>query len=180
MDSYSIFTGRLLRFAPPLAEDSATFARWTQDTDYQRMLEDDPIRPLSIEQAGMFNGGISQDSFDFRLRTLADNTLIGFIVLFNIKWKNGSSMLAMGIGEAAYRGKGYGSDALNLLLGYAFRELNLYRVGLNVIAYNLPAIRAYERAGFQLEGRGRGMVYRDGERYDLLQYGILREEWAAR
>ncbi|MCB9451120.1 MAG: GNAT family N-acetyltransferase [Anaerolineaceae bacterium] len=180
MGEYSLFTGRLLRFAPPTSEDHAVIARWMQDTDYQRMMEDDPIRPLSVEQVAAFNSGLSSDSFDFHLRTLADGTLIGFVALFDIKWKNGTSMMAMGIGEAAYRGKGYGSDALRLLLGYAFRELNLYRVGLNVIAYNAPAIRAYERAGFQLEGRRRGMVYRDGERHDLLQYGILRAEWAGR
>jgi RimJ/RimL family protein N-acetyltransferase len=86
-------------------------------------------------------------------------------------------MLAIGIGEASYRGKGYGSDALQLILRYAFRELNLYRVGLDITANNGPAIRACEKAGFQREGAMRRAVSRDGQHIDRILMGILRDEW---
>ncbi|TGA99386.1 N-acetyltransferase [Sporolactobacillus shoreae] len=88
-----------------------------------------------------------------------------------------SSFLAIGIGEAKNRNKGYGTDALKVILHYAFHELNLNRVSLDVIEYNAWAIHAYEKVGFQHEGRMRDAVLRDGKSYDRLIMGILRSEW---
>lgn len=67
----------------------------------------------------------------------------------------------------------------SLILRYAFHELNLNRVGLDVIEYNERGIRAYQKAGFQLEGRVRQAVHRDGKIYDRINMGILRSEWEA-
>jgi RimJ/RimL family protein N-acetyltransferase len=173
-----LFQGKLVRLTAPREEDAAWFADWSTDDQYGRMLDDDPIRPQSPANFGHFSGGGSDPYF--HVRTLMEDKLIGFVVLFNLKWASQTAEMAIGIGESTYRGKGYGSEALALLLNYAFNELNLYRVGLSVMAYNQPAIRAYERAGFVLEGARRGMVLREGRRYDLLLYGILREEWLGR
>ncbi|MBZ0291102.1 MAG: GNAT family N-acetyltransferase [Anaerolineae bacterium] len=169
-----LFEGQLVRLAAPQAADQAVFAKWTENDEYMRLLDDDPIQPQAPDRI-QFGG--SDTSFYFHVRTLAEDTLIGFVVLFNIKWSNQSAMLAIGIGETAFRGKGYGSDALGLILNYAFNELNLYRVGLTVMNYNTAAIRAYEKAGFVREGAARQAVQREGQRYDLVYYGILREEW---
>lgn len=64
-----------------------------------------------------------------------------------------------------------------MILLYAFYELNLHRVGLDVIGNNTPAIRSYTAVGFQEEGRMREAVYRDGQRYDRIMMSILRREW---
>ncbi len=172
-----IFTGQLLRLAAPIADDQAKFAAWTNDDDYQRMLDDDPVRPHSMTSFSNFTERIDNNNFGFHLRTLADDTVIGFVALFNIKWSNQSAEMAIGIGDKAYRSKGYGQDALKLLLNYAFNELNLHRVGLTVMDYNEPAIKAYQRVGFVLEGTQRQAVQREGKRYDLLSFGILRDEF---
>ena len=171
IDKNSLFIGERLRLAPSMPEDAGIMARWTLDSHYLRLVEDDPARPLVPED--MARGG------DFRLRTLAENRLIGFAALFSVT-RFQSAMMAIGIGEADYRGKGYGSEALRLLLAYGFREMNLHRIGLNVFAYNTAAIKSYERVGFVLEGKRRESIKRDGERFDELQYGILYEEWAER
>jgi hypothetical protein len=83
----------------------------------------------------------------------------------------------MGLGGPENRGQGYGLEALALMLNYAFYELNLHRVSLNVIGDNLRAIRAYKKAGFKEEGHIRQAVQRDGQRHDLIWMGILRDEW---
>ena len=173
----SLFTGKLLRLSSPTAEDQATFAAWAQNDDYLRHLDDDPVRPLSSASFSNFGEPQDENSYYFHLRTLAEDKLIGFVVLFNIKWGNQTADMAIGIGDSEYRGKGYGRDALQLILNYAFAELNLHRVGLTVMEYNEAAIRAYERVGFVREGVQRQMVQREGRRYDLLTYGILRDEW---
>jgi len=66
---------------------------------------------------------------------------------------------------------------MKLCLRYAFTELNVHRVSLGVHTYNPRALRSYEKAGFQLEGRTRKDILREGERFDSLWMGILREEW---
>lgn len=100
------------------------------------------------------------------MRTIQDDQLIGFIVIHSIEWNNRAGLLSIGIGDPSFRNKGFGTNALQLMLRYAFCELNLNRVGLDVIEYNKRAIRAYERVGFQQEGRMREAVNRDGKSYD--------------
>ena len=85
----------------------------------------------------------------------------------------------MGIGEPEARGQGFGSEVLQLLLRYAFTELNLHRVALNVFEHNPRAIHLYEKTGFTVEGRAREFLNRDGRRWDMIFMGILQEEWQA-
>lgn len=85
--------------------------------------------------------------------------------------------MAIGIGDPNFRGKGYGTDALQLILRYGFNELNLHRIGLDVISYNKSAIRAYQKVGFQVEGTMRESVLRDGQQYDRILVSILRNEY---
>ena len=66
-----------------------------------------------------------------------------------------------------------------MALRYAFRELNMQRVGLEVGDFNVGARRVYEKCGFQLEGTVRRTMYRDGRLWDMHIMGILREEWEA-
>ncbi len=174
-----LFTGERLRLAAPRPEDAEILAVWSQDADYMRMLDDDPIAPQSPADVNM-GSALEANSAYFHIRTLDTDQLIGFVALFNIKWRNQTAEMAIGIGDAAQRGKGYGREALNLLLGFAFHELGLYRVGLTVMDYNTEAIRAYERVGFVREGVERGAVWRAGARHDLVCYGILRDEWLGR
>ncbi|MCK4899416.1 MAG: GNAT family N-acetyltransferase, partial [Anaerolineales bacterium] len=74
-------------------------------------------------------------------------------------------------------GKGFGTDAVSVILRYAFHELNLHRVSLGVFEYNRRARRSYEKVGFSVEGRIRGDMLRQGRRWDVFIMGILREEW---
>lgn len=167
-----LFTGKLVRLAAPAPEDREIMARWTQDDLYMRLLDDDPVRPRDLSEPEEHG-----DNYTLHVRTLDNDTLIGFVALYRLRWASGTAEIAIGIGDPAYRGRGYGSDALQLLLNYAFNELNLYRVGLSVMSYNAAAIRAYERAGFVREGAQRGAVLREGQRFDMVLYGILRDEW---
>jgi RimJ/RimL family protein N-acetyltransferase len=89
----------------------------------------------------------------------------------------GTAGVGIGIGEREYWGKGYSTDMMRVILRYAFTELNLNRVTLNVFEYNPRAVRSYEKAGFVVEGRERKAIHRDGKYWDVLFMGVLREEW---
>lgn len=88
--------------------------------------------------------------------------------------------LGITIGDKAYWGRGYGRDAVRVLLDYAFRLRNAHKVWLKVNASNARAIGAYRACGFVEEGRLRRHVWGDGLYDDQLLMGILREEWEAR
>ncbi len=179
----SPLTGRLVRLGALPPDQAAVVARWDANTEFHRMMDDDPQYPFSVQalafQSEMHLGEDGKTSFGFSIYALADDKLIGTAGLYSIKWLHGRATVGIGIGEPDYWGHGYGTDAMRLILNYAFRELNLYRVGLFVFSYNQRAIRSYEKCGFVREGVIRGVFQRDGQRYDHIYMGILREEWAA-
>jgi RimJ/RimL family protein N-acetyltransferase len=174
----SLFHGRLVRLSFPRTEDAAELIRWHANDDYARAMDTDYARPVSLQSMSEHLADPAKSGeILFLLRTLGDDRLVGFVAISVIEWNNQSGMLSMGIGEEKDRNKGYGTDALSLILNYAFNELNLFRVGLMVIGTNLPAIRLYEKMGFHHEGAQRLAVKRDGVRCDQMMMGILKDEW---
>jgi RimJ/RimL family protein N-acetyltransferase len=180
-----LLRGELVRLSAENPQVMAgCFSRWNQDTEWERLLDSDPARLLSEKKwqewldKDLEKGG-SDDMF-FAIRTLEGDVLIGFVGLFNLLKQHGDTLVAIALGERQYWGNGFGTDAMRVMLRYAFRELNLRRVGLIVFEYNPRAIRSYEKAGFTNEGRVRGAMLRDGKRWDFLYMGILRQEWLAR
>jgi RimJ/RimL family protein N-acetyltransferase len=177
-----LFEGELVRLAPPEPErDAEIESRWTHDTEYMRLSSADPVRPLSptlikkkYEEAEKEK---ATNRFHFAIRAKADDRLVGFVRLEHIEWNNGGGRVALGIGDANDRGRGYGAEALKLILRYAFAELNLYRVTADTFEYNERALRFLERAGFVEEVRRRQAVHRDGKRWDAIKLGLLRDEW---
>lgn len=175
-----LYRGELVRLAAMDPEkDAEAFARWSHDSEYRRLLDSDPARP---ERAAPIRADIEKraergDNNGFGVHTLADDTLIGFVGLWVASWASAEAFVGIGLGDRAYWGRGYGSDAMRLALRFAFDELNLRRVSLEAFAYNTRAIRSYEKVGFRLEGTQGEWARRDGRRWDVVSMGILREEW---
>jgi RimJ/RimL family protein N-acetyltransferase len=174
-----LLTGRLVRLtAEDPEKDAGAIERWTRDTEYQRYLEVHPIRPYTEQNwRKRLEGELNDRYYAFGVRPLDDERLIGFVALFSVRALHGEAFVGIGIGERELWGKGYGTDAMQVLLGFAFDELNLHRVTLMVLADNARAVRSYEKCGFVYEGRLRLAEHRGGRRQDLLMMGILREEW---
>jgi RimJ/RimL family protein N-acetyltransferase len=105
--------------------------------------------------------------------------LIGNCALLDIDWRNRSAELGILIGDKDYWGKGYGTETMRLLVRHAFETLNLHRVWLRVYETNPRAIRAYEKAGFVMEGRQRKAEIKNGKYIDVLVMSLLREEYEA-
>ncbi|SDW75889.1 Protein N-acetyltransferase, RimJ/RimL family [Marininema mesophilum] len=179
MNPSNIFRGARIRFTAVTEQAAEAYAKWSEDAEYLRNLDTDYAVPRSADsfraeiQAGSGQGG----GIEFAVHTVTDDKLIGFAALHSIEWNNQAGRLSIGIGEKDCRNKGYGTEALQLLLQYAFHELNLNRVGLDVIGSNRAAIRSYEKAGFIIEGVIREGVLRDHQKVDRIYMGILRREW---
>jgi RimJ/RimL family protein N-acetyltransferase len=180
--AHKLLEGKLVRLT---AEDPDTMAKieshWWADTEYFRLLDSDPPRLFSEKKLKEWMEKDlekeDENSFAFSIRLKDADKIIGFVALFNLNWNHGDSLVAIAIGERDYWGKGYGTDAMNEMLRYAFTELNLRRISLIVFAYNPRAQRSYEKCGFVREGIIRGAMLRDGSRWDWHIMGVLREEW---
>jgi RimJ/RimL family protein N-acetyltransferase len=173
----------MVRLVSPEPEVAAErIAKWMCDSEFVRLMDTDPARLLSVDK---YKEWFEKDMVDdekndelfFLIQTFPENQPIGLIGLDGIRWTHGDAWVGIGLGERDYWGKGYGSDAIRILLRYAFSELNLHRLSLSVFEYNRRAIRSYQKVGFVDEGRARQFLNRDGQRYDLLFMGILRAEW---
>jgi RimJ/RimL family protein N-acetyltransferase len=179
-----LLRGELVRLTAENPEVMArNFSRWNQDTGWVRFLDSDPSRLLSEKKwKEWLEKDLEKKTIDelfFAIRVQQSDAVIGFIGLFDLYLQHGDTLVAIALGEREYWGKGYGTDAMRIMLRYAFRELNLRRVGLIVFEYNPRAIRSYEKVGFILEGHVRGALLRDGKRWDYQYMGILRDEWLA-
>jgi RimJ/RimL family protein N-acetyltransferase len=177
-----IYRGELVRLtAVDPQKDAPLFAAWQRDSEYARLLDSDAARMWSAGQIKEWlENQQKQDGFasiEFMIRTLEDDKAIGFVGLDGISWHNGNSWLGIGIGDRAYWDKGCGSDAMRILARYAFGELGLHRLNLNVFSYNTRAVHVYEKIGFQVEGRIREAIHREGQRWDMIFMGLLREEF---
>ncbi len=177
-----LLEGDLVRLAKPTRDDVPIIASWTHDMEFSRYLRRGRVYPASVEgmQEWFMEMDRKEDEIPFAIRTLDMNDLVGFLVIKDIVWVARHCSFFIGIGDRAARGKGYGTDAIRVLLKYVFMEMNLNRVGLEVMNYNPAGIRSYEKVGFVQEGRLRSVVYRDGVYYDIIQMGILRSEWEAK
>jgi RimJ/RimL family protein N-acetyltransferase len=184
MDStISLYEGRLVRLGPLDHEkDPLVIAGWTNDPLWRSALMG-MARPLSVEAVRRLLENIekqmeeTKNLFHFTVRTREDNRLLGLARIFWIDFHNGTGVLNLGIGAASDRRHGYGSDALLLLLRFAFYDLNLHRLSAWSSADNLPFIHMLENAGFEKEGRRHEAVFHEGQYWDELLMGLLRTDW---
>lgn len=174
-----LLKGNKVRLGAINEEDINTIASWYADSDFLRFFDKIPVYPKSKQELTQWirESQACNKSYSFAIRSIEKDDMVGYIELSNIQWWNGVANLGIGIGETNHRGSGYGKEAMMLILNFAFEELNLHRVQLNVFSYNKGAISLYEKLGFSREGVYREFIHRDGERFDMYLYGILRHEW---
>lgn len=183
--SQPLLQGELVRLVVEDASAMAeTYSRWSNNSEFSRLMDSGVTHPHSIVATRQslekyLEKDPSDNLFFFTIHTLAENRLIGDVDLGGVRWAHGDTFVGIGLGEPDFWGRGYGTDAMCIILHYAFEELNLRRVTLNVFEYNPRAIRSYEKAGFRVEGKVRGGLLREGRRWDMIYMGILRDEWQA-
>lgn len=178
-----VLKGELVRLSAFDPEEIAgAYVRWTRDSELQRLFGSGASALRSARSETAFfekiAGKADPANHFFSIRKLDDNRLLGDINLDVInEWGSRDAFVGLGIGDRNDWGKGFGADAMKIILRFAFTELNLRRVTLTVFEYNPRAIRSYEKVGFHHEGRLRGVLLRDGKRWDMLYMGILAEDW---
>ena len=179
-----LFEAQDIRLGPIDHEkDPEVESQWTHDSEFMRMMELKPVRPLAPAMVKKSYEAIEKEIeenknlFYFTIRARKDDRLLGKAVLEWIDWTNGNGYLRLGIGSGADRGQGLGTQALGLLLRFAFAELNLFRVTIVMPEYCQAVMALVRKFGFVEEVRRRKAILRDGRVWDLLVFGLLRTEW---
>jgi RimJ/RimL family protein N-acetyltransferase len=161
-------------------EDLDQVRRWYRDPELARLTRYS-LRPMSDQDIDRYFQGrlMSPEQVGYAIVVRASDRLIGSTTFSSLDPDNGSTQFHISIGEPDAWGDGYGTEATELMLWLAFERIGLHRVSLSVFAFNERAIRSYAKAGFQVEGRAREAIVRDGARWDELTMGILASEWRA-
>lgn len=179
-----LFDAQDIRLGPIDHEkDPEVESQWTHDSEFMRLIELKPVRPLAPAMVKKGYEALEKEIeeaknlFYFTIRARADDRLLGKAILEWIDWSNGNGYLRLGIGSSRDRGQGLGTQALGLLLRFAFAELNLFRVTVVMPEYCGAGIALVRKFGFVEEVRRRKAILRDGQEYDLLAFGLLHSEW---
>ena len=173
-----ILRGDVVRLDALRDSDASTIASW-QQSDFLRFYDTAPARPSSEPEVVKWLAELRKTdrTIGFAIRPRDGERLIGTLELDEILWPHRVCGIGLAVGNPDDWGRGYGTRAAQLGLAFAFDEINLYRVTATVFAYNSRSIALIEKLGFQREGAFRQFIQRDGTRYDMLLYGLLRPEW---
>ncbi|PYZ96428.1 GNAT family N-acetyltransferase [Alteribacter lacisalsi] len=163
------------------ADDTELYHIWRNDPDV--MQSTSPSLDLHTEEeTKSFVKDVLLSSSSSKCYMIEDketSQTIGITSLVQIDLGNRNAECIIDIGEKGYWGKGYGREALGLLLDYAFLELNLHRIALRVFSFNEKAISLYCSIGFTEEGISRESLFRNGQWHDIIQMGFLQNEYIA-
>jgi RimJ/RimL family protein N-acetyltransferase len=171
--------GDRVRLVPPRREYIEQFQKWMTDpeiTQYLRM-----FRPITRDMEEDWYNTLKKRENDFIFSIVIlddenDEILIGNCEI-KVDWKNRVGSCGIVIGEKDYHSKGYGTEAMKLLVDYGFNTLNLNRIELSTFNFNLRALKSYKNVGFKEEGARRQTIYVNGEYHDVIILGILKNEW---
>lgn len=162
-------------------EDLERLVEFDNDPHFVGLISENPWEPVSFARLeAHFENRLEQGEKDGPIFAIeADGQYIGHCLLHQIDQTSRTCQIGIGIGDASYRGRGFGREALQLLLGYAFQIRNMRKVWLSVVGNNEAAIRSYVACGFVEEGRLKEQAWLEGSYDDLVYMGLFQRDWEA-
>ena len=176
MKFYKKLIGDRIYLSPQNTEEIEKFTEWMNDfkvTDYIGRSN----KVITYEDEKAYFEKSIEDTYQFFIVTKDEDKLIGTISLNKIDLVNRVSTLGIFIGDKGYRDKGYGTEAIRLLLDFGFNYLNLNNIKLDLISFNERALKCYKKCGFKEYGRRRQSIFINGEYYDTIEMDILANEF---
>jgi RimJ/RimL family protein N-acetyltransferase len=170
-----LLKGERIGLAEMLESDQPFFRKWLADNEELRRIIENPDIPDEESQQKWFQRNLEPDRKMFSIIVLEDERLIGHCGLVEIDDTAKTGQLRITLGDTTSHGKGYGTEATQLLLRYAFDTmgLGLESVWLRVRDDNPRAVRVYEKAGFSPAGT-------DDDRPEILRMRITRADFHSR
>ena len=175
MKYFKKLEGKRVYLSPVNPDDYELYTKWLNDSNITQFLSiHNSLVTLTGEKD--FLEKACNEEFIFAIVKCENDELLGNTGLSKIDYKNGSAEFGIFIGDEENLSKGYGSEAINLLLKFAFEELRLHNIMLTVYDLNPRAQRAYTKCGFKEIGRRHEAIYRDGKCHDLIYMEIVNDK----
>lgn len=175
MNYFKQLPGQKCYLSPPDTEDAKLYCEWLNDLNVTRYME--PSFSLMVEEETEALKSLHKENKLFGIHDARTDKLIGLCGLHEIHPINQTAMFGIFIGDADYRNKGFGTEATELMLDFAFNVLNMHTIYLYVYEYNQRAIASYKKVGFIETGRRREGRYFAGKRHDIITMDILADEF---
>ena len=169
-------TGKKCYLSPIDVNDAERFTEWLNDLEVTQHLTLYP-HIISVESEKGFLEKLSKEH-NYSIIDINTNELIGNCGYVNLDHINQTAEIGIFIGNKEYWSRGYGKEAMSLLLDYGFKALNLHNVFLRVYSSNKRAIKCYEKIGFITIGKNREALLRNGERHDIILMDILQKDFS--
>ena len=166
--------GKKCYLSPIDENDFQKFAQWLNEPELSIYLE--TYNEIVTTQSEKNRLDKAKNRHEYSIVELTNNELIGNCSLFRIDHLNQTAKTGLFIGRKDIWNKGYGTEALSLLLDYGFKALNLHNISLQVYEYNERAIKIYEKIGFKKIGIRREALYRNMKRHNIVYMDILADE----
>jgi len=165
-----------LYLSPINIDDVEQFTEWVNNIDLTVNLSIAPCI-FTIEQEKQILENLCKEGYNFSIIKLKNDELIGICGLLNVDKINRTAEAGIFTGNKKYWSKGYGAEAMNLLLDYSFNLLNMNSIFLRVHSFNERAIRCYQKCGFKEIGIRREAYILAGETYNQVYMDILAKEF---
>ena len=167
--------GKKCYLSPIEANDADKYTEWLNDMELLLNLQL-YSSAISLENEKALLSNLSKDH-NYSIVDLETDELIGNCGFMDIDHVNQTSEIGIFIGNKKIWNKGYGTEALSLLIDYGFKALNFNNIMLRVYEYNKGAIKSYEKIGFKFIGKRRKALYRNLEKHDIVYMDILPDEF---
>lgn len=175
MKYFKKIEGERLYLSPVNIEDKEIYTKWMNDKEVSENLgRYGKNISLSYEEEKIKK---ESNNYNFAIVLKDNDELIGNVFFMDINLIHQRANLGVYIGQRENRNKGYGKEAIKLLLNYGFNTLNLNNVMLEVYSFNSRAIDTYKKIGFKKVGSRRNAYYKDGKMYDIVYMDILKDEF---
>ncbi len=177
MKNFRKISGKLCYLSPINPEDAERFTEWINNfevTFYMNQFQKNIGKQLGekIISEHAMNGN--------QMYSIIDNEtqkVIGYCNLFDINFQSDTAEAGIMIGERNFWNRGFGKEALTLLLDIGFNTLNLRNILIRVFDFNKRAVKCFEKVGFKKIGKRRNSVYRAGKIYNIIYMDILDSEF---
>jgi len=174
-----MYKGEKIKLREYREEDIETVQKYINDPEVKKLLHAGIPYLYTLEDEEKWYESLSaqKDTYSFAIETLEDKKYIGGCGINKVDWKNSVVDVGIFIGDKNYWGKGYGTDAMGVLVKFIFEQLNVNKIKLQVFSFNERAIKSYKKCGFKVEGVLRQEIFREGKYYDDIVMGLLKDEF---
>lgn len=173
-----MLVGDRILVRPVENEDIPTIFQWSSDYELKELF-DFRLEFLSRDElySEVERYKADEKTIDLCIADKGDKKIVGRCVLTEVDFINKKANCFLYIGDPEFRDKGYGTEALYIIMDYIFNKLNLNRLESYVFDFNKKAIKCYKKCGLKVEGIIREGVYRRGKYHDIYIMGILKYEY---